>query len=294
MNSRFRFGTLAEAALALALFGAIPVVIKAIAANAFTIGIVRLVVATAGAFVFAAAKRELHVNRRDVPKLILIGAIFFAHWITYFFAIKIASASIGAIGLSTYGIHLLLLGALTRKSGIHLVDGAAVLIAIIGAILVVPELTLRSSTVAGIALASLSAFLYATLPLLHQRYAAIPMSTRTFGQFAAALALFLLFVPLSNWNLTARDWAGLAFLGIGSTLIGHSLWVRVTTTLTPAATSVIYYGNLPFALALSVIFLKERFTARTAAGALLIIAGGIIGLLSQARRNAIRIAEEAA
>jgi drug/metabolite transporter (DMT)-like permease len=159
---------------------------------------------------------------------------------------------------------------------------------------IVPKLTLQSSVVWGIALASLSAFFYATLPLLHQRFAAIPSSTRTLGQFAAALALFLLFLPLSNWRLSARDWAGLCFLGVGSTLIGHSLWVRVTTTLTPAATSVIYYGNLPFALALSAVVLHERFTVRTAVGAALIVAGGLIGLVSQARRNALHISEEAA
>src|SRR3712207_8980555 len=38
--------------------------------------------------------------------------LFFAHWLTLFFAIKASSASIAAIGQSTYGVHLLLLGAL--------------------------------------------------------------------------------------------------------------------------------------------------------------------------------------
>jgi drug/metabolite transporter (DMT)-like permease len=286
-----------EAAVALALFGAIPVVIKAISANAFTIGIFRLVVATIGAIVYCAWKRQMAIAWRDVGRLALLGAIFFAHWITYFIAIKISSASIAAIGLSTYGIQLLILGALTKTtpgtSRLHRTDLVAVMLAVAGALVIVPDLTLRSSVLSGIALASLSALFYATLPILHQRFAAIPSSTRTLGQFAGALVLFLLFLPLSNWQLTGRDWGGLWFLGIGSTLIAHTLWVRVTTTLTPAAASVLYYGNLPFALLLSAFLLHEPFTTRTVVGALLIIGGGAIGLVSQARRNALRIVEEA-
>jgi hypothetical protein len=39
----------------------------------------------------------------------------------------------------------------------------------------------------------------------------IDNSTRALGQFAFALAFFLLFVGKAGWTLTRRDWGGLLF-----------------------------------------------------------------------------------
>ena len=244
--------TLMEALIAVALFGCIPVLVKLVSANPWTIGVVRLSVATTGLVLVMAARGTLQAPARaDLARLAVIGFLFFGHWLTYFLAIKTSTASIGAIGLSTYGVYLLLLGAAFGHGRLHLIDVAAVLLAIAGAVTIVPGLDLRDDVTIGLALASLSALLYATLPILHQRWAHMTSSTRALGQFGFALAFFLLFLPKTEWSLSRIDWAGLGFLAIGSTLIGHSLWVGVTTRLSPYATSILYYGNLPFAIVLS-------------------------------------------
>jgi len=62
------------------------------------------------------------------------------------------------------------------------------------------------------------------------------------------------------------------------TLIGHSLWVRVTTKLSPSVTSIVYYGNIPIAIALSVMVRGESLAGRTLIGASMIIFGSILGL----------------
>jgi drug/metabolite transporter (DMT)-like permease len=283
--SRSRGGVAAialEAFVALALFGCIPVAVKYVHANAYTIGIVRLGVATAFVLAATAIRRELRpLPRRDVIRLVVIGTLFFAHWLTYFLSIKISSVAIGAIGLSTYGVDLLILGALAGHGRIRFLDIVAVLLAVAGAVVVVPSAGGGKGAVAGMLLALLSALFYATLPILHQRAVHIPTSIRTLGQFGVALLLFLLFLPKSNWDLNGRDWGALLFLAIGATLIAHTLWVRVTTVISPATASVVYYGNVPFAVLLGVVVLGEPLTWRTAAGALLIIAGGVAGLVPQ-------------
>ncbi|MFP5245063.1 MAG: DMT family transporter, partial [Thermoanaerobaculia bacterium] len=271
----------AAAVLALLLFGCIPVTVKFVAANAYTIGIFRLAVATLVLGSVLAARRQLRaVPRADVLRLAIIGLLFGGHWLTLFLGIKISTASIGAIGLSTYGVDLLLLGALLRGERPRLSDMIAVLLAAIGAILVIPSFDWGNRTALGMTLASLSALMYASLPLLHQRWSHIPNATRTLGQFGFALLFFLAFAGKTDWRLAPRDWYGLLFLAVGVTLIGHSLWVRVTTHLPPTVTSIIYYGNIPVAVALSVILLREPLTARTVSGALLIIGGSVLGLAS--------------
>jgi drug/metabolite transporter (DMT)-like permease len=88
-------------------------------------------------------------------------------------------------------------------------------------------------------------------------------------------------VTKTNWTLTTRDWAGLLFLAIGVTLIAHSLWVRVTTRLSPSATSIVYYGTIPITITLGVLILGEPLTLRTVLGAALIVGGGVIGLVAR-------------
>lgn len=287
-SSRGLAATLTEAFIAVALFGCIPVLVKLVSANAWTIGVVRLSVATLGLFVLIRMRGRLpRLPGRDVLRLAIIGAIFFGHWLTYFFSIKASSASIGAIGLSTYGVYLLILGAAFGHGRLHAIDVIAVLLAIAGAVAIVPSFDLGNDVTLGMALATLSAFLYATLPLLHQRWSHMPSRIRALGQFAFALFFFLLFLPKTDWALSPRDWAGLAFLALGSTLIGHSLWVTVTTRLSPYATSIVYYGNLPIAIVLSMVVLGESLRPRTVLGAVLILAGSLLGLGSQWRRNAL-------
>jgi drug/metabolite transporter (DMT)-like permease len=274
-----RHRTATEAFIALVLFGCIPVVVRSVSANAFTIGIFRLAVATLGLGAMMAFRGQLHrIPRQDLARLAVIGFLFFGHWLTLFLGVKASSASIGAIGLSTYGAHLLLLGALFGGARLRVTDVLAVLIAAAGAVLVVPSFTLSDRVAMGMLLSSVSALLYASLPLLHQRWSHIDNGTRALGQFAFALAFFLLFLGKADWTLTRRDWAGLLFLAVGVTLIGHSLWVRVTTRLSSPATSLIYYANIPIAIALSAIFLGERLTPRSGAGAALIIGAGALGL----------------
>lgn len=271
-----------EAFIAIVLFGCIPVVVRWVDANAYTIGIVRLAIASAGIAAFMAFRGELRrIPRRDLARLAVIGLLFFGHWLTLFLAVKTSSASIGAIGLSTYGVDLILLSAIFTPQKTRLTDIVAVIVAATGAVLVVPSFNLQNRVAAGMLLGCLSALMYATLPLLHQRWSHIAGGTRALGQFTFALLAFLLFLPKAEWDLAPRDWAGLLFLAVAVTLIGHTLWVRVTTRLPAATTSVIYYGNIPIAVALGVVLLGEPLTGRMLLGAALIVGGSVFGLLAR-------------
>lgn len=275
---RLSAGVAAEAAVALFFFGCIAVVVKFISANPFTIGIARLAITVAvlaPLLYFTGRLRDF--SRSEVGPLALIGAFFACHLLAFFFGIKIGSASVAAVGLATYGIHLIVLSWFFQHSRITLPDVLLIAMAVGGTILVVPEFNVRNREVMGLGLGVLSGFFYAFLPILHQQHARIPAFTRALGQFAFGLLTFLLFWPLSDWHLEMRDWWGLLFLGTLCTLLGHTLWVRVTTVLSTKTTSIIYYLYVPVSLVLSVIVLDERVDAGMIAGAGLIIMANIIG-----------------
>ena len=277
-----------EAGITVFLFGCVPVVIKTISANAFTIGIFRLGAASLCMLAFLRAKNQFSmVGLRDLLILAIIGSFFGAHWLTHFISVKVASPSIASIGLSTYGIHLILLTRLVSKNKVSISDITAVLLAVSGSVLIIPQFSLSNNTTIGACLGIISGFFYALLPILHQKYSQISSSMRAFGQFFFGFIFFIFFSPLSEWDLPRSDWLWMVLLALPGTFIAHTLWVRVTTTLSTKTTSLLFYLFVPVTMILSFLLLNEPIGAEKLIGATLVIAGNIFGLSKQWRKEGV-------
>ncbi len=262
----------------------VPVFIKFTSANPYTIGIFRLSV---GAFLIYVILKPYRFRKqltiRNIRNLAIIGFVFAIHWLCYFFSIKIATASIGLLGASTYGIHLIFLGWLFRGNRPSLMDGFAVIIALFGTFLVIPELSLTNNITAGLLLGICAGFCFAMLPILHQRNQHLPDSVRTFGQLFFAWIIFLFFIPETEWNFSAADWLSLLYLAVLGTFIAHWLWVRVTTRLSTTTTSVIFYLVIPVTMVLSHFWLGEKMGMKMILGAFLIITGNLVSFYGRAK-----------
>lgn len=269
--------TFAIAIGAILIMAIVPILIKSVNANVFTIGLGRLGLTVFFiSLYFAYKKGYSKINGvRDWFDLFIIGFVFGLHWLTYFLSIKLSSASIGVIGVSTFGIHLLILNWLFKGQRVTLFEFGAVLVCFAGCLLVVPEFSLRNSNTTGLLIGVLSGFLYACLPLLHQRADRIPTSTRAWGQFVFALVVFLPFAGQSQWQLAPADWLKLLVLGLLCTLIAHSMWVKASTELPGVVTGLVYYLYIPIAIVLSAAFLGEKITLPVIVGGLLILSANI-------------------
>jgi drug/metabolite transporter (DMT)-like permease len=275
------------------LMGAVPVIIRHLTANVWTIGLVRLAIATAGiAALLAATGRLERPTRREWAGLALIGLLFASHWSLYFLSIKVSSASMAVIGQSTFGVHLVVLGWLVGHHAVRGRDLAAVTLAVAGALLVAPRWSLADHGTLGLLLGILSAFFYSFLPILHQRLARLSSPVRVLGQFGFALIVFLFFLPKAEWRLPVEDWLWLGVLGVVCTLVLHTLWTDVTTRLSTLTTSVVFYLAVPMALVFSVVFLGERVTPSMLAGAALIVSGNVLSLADPRDRRE-RVPDEA-
>ena len=102
--------------MATVLFGSVPASIRLVGLDSIALGIVRLVLGTVGMAVIIALQRRSTLGeffallRREWWALLAMGLMFGLHWLTYFLSIKLGGASIGTLGLSTYGAQLPLLG----------------------------------------------------------------------------------------------------------------------------------------------------------------------------------------
>ncbi|WP_196139087.1 DMT family transporter [Aliikangiella sp. G2MR2-5] len=262
---------------AILLMGFVPVIIKWISANEATIGIVRLSIGTLGISILLFFKRRsLKLTRRDLRWLILLGLVFALHWFTYFKSIKLSDASLAAIGVATFGLHLLFLNLIFYREKLIGSDFIAVIIAFAGIFLASPPMDLEQGKLDGFLIAILSGFLYACLPLINRQLNHLSTNTRALGQFGFALVGFLFLLPQSNFSLSTNDWWGLIFLGVLSTLIAHTLWIKASTELPTSYTAVLYYSYIPMAIILGYFFLGEPLNWEKLVGAGLIILANIM------------------
>ena len=263
------------------LFSLVPIGIKFTQANIYTIGIVRLLVALAGLCLILFIKSKWKDFKVSYLKpMALIGLFFFGHWITYFLSIKLSSASIGLMSLSSYGIFLLILSKIILKNKHSFIHYFSVCIAILGIYLLIPEFNLGNNITLGILVGMVSGFSYSFLPILHKKHTHIPIEFRTLGQFSFGLIGFLFLLPMTSWELTSIDWYTLVALGVLGTLVAHSLWVYITTKIKTSSSSVVMYLNIPITMLFSWILVDEQLNARKFSGMLLIVIGNILPHLS--------------
>jgi len=270
-----------EGIVSIAVMGSVPVAIKWVSVDPWVIGIIRLVIATSLlVLIFPAARQWRGLSRKDWLTLLLIGVVFGLHWITYFYAIKLSSASIASIGtISMYGIFLSLLGAVFLSHRVRWYHGAAIALSIIGVFLVVGKFDTGSGMLIGFLTSIASGFLYALLPILHQRATHMSSMLRTFGQYSGALVVFLIGAPLGTWKIPPMDWLGLVYLAIIGTLASHTLWVHATSVLPATTSSLLYYLYVPIAVLLSFLFLGETLALPQIIGGVIIISASLLGIL---------------
>jgi drug/metabolite transporter (DMT)-like permease len=283
---------LLSALTATVLFGSVPACIRLVNLDSIAIGIVRLVLGALGMAAIMACQRRSTLGafwaelRREWWVLTAIGLLFGLHWLTYFLSIKHSSASIGTLGFSTYGAQLPLLGwalGFGRPTGRALFGVA---LAFVGTWLCLPShdwtqtwaSAWQSNVAFGLAIGVASGTTYACLPLLHQRHAHMDHEIRTWAQFTLALPLFLPLAPWATWSLSIFDVLLMIHLGLVVTLIGHFLWVKATTELPIATTSVLSYLQLPVTLAMNWLLVAEALTLPMLAGAALIVLANVLAL----------------
>ncbi len=272
---------------------AVPVLVKSTEANEYAIGSFRLAIAIAGITPLVLMRGHLFaLNRRQWLQLVLIGTTFGAHWLLYFFSIKLATAAIAALTITTYSVQYLILAWIFNGERVAPFEWLAIAVCFAGALVVSPGFSLENTVSLGIGIGLLSALCYASLPLLHQRAHGIGTLERTWGQFFFALIIFLPLLGEANWSgLVAPDYYKLIALGVVCTLFAHGLWVKTTTELPALYSSMIYYLYLPGALIGSAVFLQEPITGRKLLGISMVF-GASIGLTLYRMLRAKRLAQQ--
>ena len=229
----------------------VPVGIKISISNIWEIGLFRLLIAIT--LLFPTSRYDF---LKHLKKTWPLGVLFSLHWLTYAHSVKVSGPSTAVIGLSFYGIILLFYSKVFLNKKIRSVYFLFITIAIVSTKMVVEQKT----DLIGLCWGVLSSFFYAGLPIINIKNNTISSDKRAYSQFLIAFIFYLIFgasfIDIGNFIL---DWKILLALGLGGTLIGHGLWLKVTTYLPTTITGGFYYLAIPLSIAYETIFFSYKY-----------------------------------
>jgi len=240
--------------------------------------LVLLVIATRG---------RLRIERRDLPLLTLLGAIFFTVFpVTFNASLRLIEASRGALMLATIPLWSALLARAARRERLVFRQVVGVLLTLAGVGLALSEHGLDwhggLEALVGDGLMIVTALCGAAYGVLAQRafarYSALTVTTYamvlgTLLLLPAALVegLFSVFLRLDGQTL-----ALLVFLGVFGGALGFFLWTFALTRLTPTQVAVYVNLNPLVATVLGAALLAERLTIIFAVGLCAVLLGVLL------------------
>ena len=223
------------------------------------------------------ARDLLRVRWRDLPLLLLLGAVLFAVFpVSFNASLRLIEASRGALILATIPLWSALLARIARSERLAPRQVAGVLLSLAGVGLALAERGVGSQgglgSLVGDGLMLVTALCGAAYAVLAQRafarYGALTVTTYamvlgTLLLLPAALAEGLVGVLP---QLDRQTVALLVFLGVFGGALGFFLWTFALTRLTPTQVAVYINLNPLVAIVLAAALLAERLTIVFAAG----------------------------
>lgn len=187
-------------------------------------------------------KRQQKLSKQQIVTLIGVGIIVGLHWITFFYAIKISTISIGVVCMSMSTLFTSLLEPIFFKRKLSLSEIIISLFILLGIVLI---FGFESQYKLGILVGLTSAFLAALFTVLNGKLIHhIPSYKITKFEMFGALIVAFIFLYFSNgvtfelFNLNTLDLSLLLFLGIICTSLAFLISVWVMNHLTPFTVSL--------------------------------------------------------
>ncbi|SEE00838.1 EamA domain-containing membrane protein RarD [Tenacibaculum sp. MAR_2010_89] len=208
----------------------------------------------------------------------IVGGVFMAaHWITYFYALKLSNVAIGMLSLYTFPVMIAFLEPLFFKikfNPIYLVLGVLVLA---GLYILSPDFNLENSNAQGILFGLLSALCYSIRLLILKQYVLQYNGVMLMFYQTLIITICLLpvlfFMDISGFQ---SQWPYLLLLALLTTAIGHSLMVHSLQFFSASTASIISSVQPIFGIILAFFFLNEMPTMNTFIGGSLILATVVI------------------
>lgn len=220
---------------------------------------------------------SLKIKRADIPIILASGFLMCAHWLTYFYALKLSSVAIGMLSLFTYPVLTAFLEPLMLKSKFQRIHVVLAFLVLAGMYLLSPELDIKNSNTMAIGFGLLSALCYAIRNiLLKQKVADYNGSMLMVYQTAIVGMVLFPFLFTINPELILGQWEGLVALAVITTAVGHTLFLMTFKHFNITTVSILSSIQPVYGILIGVVFLSELPEVTTLFGGVLILCSVVI------------------
>ncbi len=267
--------TVAAVALAiLALsFGAIPLIVRAgipathLVAMRVTLGALVLVA-------FAVVTGRFRVPTTERGRLVLLGVLLSAHWLTFFLAIQLTTVAVALAVVYTGPIIAAVLSG--PVLGERNVGSAWIGLALAAGGMLVVVRPASGATLDGVAVAMVSALLFAALFIVGKPLASLLGGLAVATWEAVVASIVLAPFTVQAVRESSEFWREFLILGVVFTGIAGVIWWGSMRRLPVAVVSVIMYLEPASAVVWAAFFLDESPEPLTWLGVGLVVAGGVV------------------
>ena len=209
--------------------------------------------------------------------MILLGVLLCLHWLTLYKALKISTAAVATLSLSTYLVFNAFVEPFVFREKLRKIDIMMVVAVFFGILIIIPEISLSNTTTQAILLGVISGLFFMARNLLVRKYVEEYSSSQL--MFWQMLVAGLLLIPLllsakaeySPKTVVLLILLGTVFTALSQTLFSAGLKNLSVKTVSIISTLHVFYGAL-----FGYLLYGETVTMRTLFGGLLIITCVII------------------
>ncbi len=268
------FAVIVKLSLATVLFSFVGPVAKLIPLHAQAVTGGRAVFAVFAMALAAAVYRgradKPAFNRFSVAKLLLCGLLLSGNWFLYFAAVKVSTVAVAVASLFTYPLVTVVLEPLFAHTRPKLTELLAGILAVGCVAIVVPDLSLKSSSMAGMALGVLSGLCFA-LRNIAVRTFAIPRSVRSMAiEFIVPALLFSPALFAARQAVGPSEIAWMFVLGAVLTGIALLLFTGVLNAVSAGTASIFLSLQPVCSVIIAYVLLGEVPAMRSVVGCALI------------------------
>ena len=203
----------------------------------------------------------------------LAGAILGVHWWMFFSAIQASTVAVALLAYSTAPGFVAILEPLVHRQAPSPLALLAAGLVLSGVALMVPRWSWSEATAVGAAWGVGAGLLFAILMLLNRKLVPVygPVRLSCYLNIGASVVL-LPFLPTAWVPLGAKDWILVAVLGLGFTVVAHTLFTGSLRQLKAQTASIISALEPVYGIIGAALLLGEVPTPRSLAGGAIIVA----------------------
>ncbi|MBU2996083.1 DMT family transporter [Cellulophaga baltica] len=228
----------------------------------------------------------LKVDKKHLFPVLISGVLIGAHWITYFYALKLSNVAIGMISIFTYPIITAFLEPILLKTKFQKIHLLLALLVLLGIYFLVPSFSFENNYTIAVIFGVSSAVVYSLRNiLLKTKVASYNGSMLMCYQLAVVTIALLPFLFTVETASLISQWKGLIALALLTTAIGHTLFLNSFKNFSITTVSILSSVQPVFGIIIAFLLLNEIPNKNTVIGGVLILSSVVIESIRSSKQE---------